>query len=304
MKRLLAVLALTLSFTGLIGDAAAQQKIVIKFAHHAPVTYPYQDGAIRFKEVAERISGGRLEVQVFGGAQLGGERDLLEGIKLGTIHMCIGAGGLANFAPAYNVVQLPFLIKNQEHMVEDRGGPGRQAALPAHRGAGRLQGARLLQHRRQRHPDRQGPGAHARRSEGREDPGDGEPRADRVHARAGRQSDPAAVPGALHVDEAGRGRGRHHRLHRAVDHQGVRGGEVRDRARLPLPGRAAAGADLREVLREPARRGAAVDRPGRRGGLGLRALALQGPAGQGHRGSARQGHPVRQDGRGRVPRRP
>lgn len=123
MKRLLAVLALTLSMTGLIGEAAAQQKTVIKFAHHAPVTYPYQDGAIRFKEVAERISGGKLEVQVFGGAQLGGERDLLEGIKLGTIHMCIGAGGLANFAPAYNVVQLPFLIKNQEHMVKIAEGP-------------------------------------------------------------------------------------------------------------------------------------------------------------------------------------
>ncbi len=118
MKRLLAVLVLTLSITGFIGDAAAQQKLVIKFAHHAPVTYPYQDGALKFKEVAERISGGKLEVQVFGGAQLGGERDLLEGIKLGTLHMCIGAGGLANFAPAYNVVQLPFLIKNQEHMVK------------------------------------------------------------------------------------------------------------------------------------------------------------------------------------------
>ena len=123
MKRLLAVLVLTLSITGFIGDAAAQQKLVIKFAHHAPVTYPYQDGALRFKEVAERISGGKLEVQVFGGAQLGGERDLLEGIKLGTIHMCIGAGGLANFAPAYNVVQLPFLIKNQEHMVKIAEGP-------------------------------------------------------------------------------------------------------------------------------------------------------------------------------------
>ena len=123
MKRLLAVLALTLSMTGLIGEAAAQQKTVIKFAHHAPITYPYQDGALKFKEVAERISGGKLEVQVFGGAQLGGERDLLEGIKLGTIHMCIGAGGLANFAPAYNVVQLPFLIKNQEHMVKIAEGP-------------------------------------------------------------------------------------------------------------------------------------------------------------------------------------
>ena len=123
MKRSIAMLALALSVVSLVGAASAQQKTVIKFAHHAPVTYPYQDGALKFKEVAERVSGGKLEVQVFGGGQLGGERDLLEGIKLGTIHMCVGAGALANFAPAYNVVQLPFLIKNQEHMVKVAEGP-------------------------------------------------------------------------------------------------------------------------------------------------------------------------------------
>jgi tripartite ATP-independent transporter DctP family solute receptor len=60
---------------------------------------------------------------VLGGAQLGGERDLLEGVRLGTVQMAIGAGALANFAPAYNVVQLPFLIKNQEHMVKIADGP-------------------------------------------------------------------------------------------------------------------------------------------------------------------------------------
>jgi tripartite ATP-independent transporter DctP family solute receptor len=123
MKRRLVALVLALSVAALLAPAAAQQKIVLKFAHHAPVTFPYQDGALKFKEIAERLSGGKLEVQVFGGAQLGGERDLLEGIKLGTLHMCIGAGGLANFAPAYNIVQLPFLIKNQEHMVKIADGP-------------------------------------------------------------------------------------------------------------------------------------------------------------------------------------
>ena len=123
MQRLLALLVTVVALVGLSLTVGAQSKTVIKFAHHAPVTYPYQDGALKFKEVAEKLSGGKLDVQVFGGAQLGGERDLLEGIKLGTLQMCIGAGGLANFAPAYNIVQLPFLIKNQEHMVKVAEGP-------------------------------------------------------------------------------------------------------------------------------------------------------------------------------------
>jgi tripartite ATP-independent transporter DctP family solute receptor len=123
MKRLVALVVLAVSLVGLSLTAGAQSKTVLKFGHHAPVTFPYQDGALKFKEVAERLSGGKLEVQVFGGAQLGGERDLLEGIKLGTLHLAIGAGGLANFAPSYNIVQLPFLIQNQEHMVKIAEGP-------------------------------------------------------------------------------------------------------------------------------------------------------------------------------------
>ena len=123
MKLSLSVLVLAASAVAIAGPAAAQQKTVLKFAHHAPVTFPYQDGALKFKEVAEQLSGGKLDVQVFGGAQLGGERDLLEAVRLGTVHVAIGAGALANFAPAYNVVQLPFLIKNQEHMVKVADGP-------------------------------------------------------------------------------------------------------------------------------------------------------------------------------------
>ena len=122
MKRSIAVLV-SAFFALAAGSAAAQQKVVLKFAHHAPVTFPYQDGALKFKEVAERLSNGRIEVQVFGGAQLGGERDLLEGVRLGTVQVAIGAGALANFAPVYNVVQLPFLIKNQEHMAKVADGP-------------------------------------------------------------------------------------------------------------------------------------------------------------------------------------
>ena len=64
MKQLLAVLVVAVSAAMAAGPATAQQKTVIKFAHHAPVTFPYQDGALKFKEVAERLSGGRIEVRL------------------------------------------------------------------------------------------------------------------------------------------------------------------------------------------------------------------------------------------------
>ncbi len=125
-RRLTIVAWLLAALAGLPGAARAQQKLVLKFAHITPTTFPYQDGAVRFKEVAERLSGGRIEVQVFPAAQLGGERDIEEGIRLGTIHLGIGAGALAGFAPVYNIVELPFLIRNQDHMVRVADGPAGQ----------------------------------------------------------------------------------------------------------------------------------------------------------------------------------
>ena len=71
--------------------------------------------------------------------------------------MAIGAGGLANFAPAYNIVQLPFLIKNQEHMVKIADGPAGKLLSQRIEEQGGLQGARLLQHRRQRIQTVRGP---------------------------------------------------------------------------------------------------------------------------------------------------
>lgn len=122
--RLSAALAvILLAGLALGGNVEAQQKLVLKFAHITPTTFPYHDGALKFKEVLERLSGGKLEVHVFPAAQLGGERDINEGIRLGTIHVGVGAGALAGFAPIYNMVQLPFLIKNQDHMERVSDGP-------------------------------------------------------------------------------------------------------------------------------------------------------------------------------------
>jgi tripartite ATP-independent transporter DctP family solute receptor len=105
------------------GPAQGEPKTILKFAHITPTTFPYHDGALKFKEVLERLSSGRIEVQVFPGAQLGGERDINEGIRLGTVHVGVGAGALAGFAPIYNIVELPFLIKDQDHMERVADGP-------------------------------------------------------------------------------------------------------------------------------------------------------------------------------------
>lgn len=96
---------------------ARAAEITIRAATIATPTFPYVPGLMKFKEILEKKTGGRVEVKVYHSGQLGGERDIEEGMQQGTVQMGIGAGALANFAPIVNLLELPFLIKNQEHMV-------------------------------------------------------------------------------------------------------------------------------------------------------------------------------------------
>jgi tripartite ATP-independent transporter DctP family solute receptor len=88
----------------------------ITFAYTTPATFPYQDGAQRFKDVIEKASDGKITVKLFPGGQLGNERDMEENILNGGVTMGVTAGGLAQFAPIVNLFELPFLINGQDHM--------------------------------------------------------------------------------------------------------------------------------------------------------------------------------------------
>lgn len=86
-------------------------------AHTLPVSHPVHQGMEVFaKEVAE-ISGGKLTVKIFPDAQLGSEREVLELLQIGSIAMTkVSAAAMANFAPAYKVMGVPYLFRDKEHL--------------------------------------------------------------------------------------------------------------------------------------------------------------------------------------------
>lgn len=88
----------------------------IVFAHITAETFPYQAGALRFKERLEDLSGGAMTVTVYPGGQLGNERDINESILEGSVHIGVGAGALATQAQIMNLLELPFMINGQAHM--------------------------------------------------------------------------------------------------------------------------------------------------------------------------------------------
>lgn len=98
-------------------ETKAAPKIVLKFGGVNNSTHP----AIRamnevFKPRVEELTGGRVEVQVFDNAQLGGERDMMEQLQAGVLQMAYISPIFATVDPAINVMDLPFLFANAEHV--------------------------------------------------------------------------------------------------------------------------------------------------------------------------------------------
>lgn len=122
-------LALGLALGACIGFAAdvrAQTKTIIKLGWTTSdgAQDPYAVGARAFKERVEAGSGGRIEVQLFPNRQLGDEKPMLEGMRLGTVDAGIITNAVvAQIEPAFQVNDLPFLFENEAQAQRVLDGP-------------------------------------------------------------------------------------------------------------------------------------------------------------------------------------
>lgn len=80
---------------------------------------PEQDIATRsmrhFEEQAEKLSEGRIDVELFPGGSLGGSADIFNGVQDGSIEMCVNIyPPFAQFSDAFLLYNLPYLFSSAE----------------------------------------------------------------------------------------------------------------------------------------------------------------------------------------------
>ncbi|MDR1621840.1 MAG: TRAP transporter substrate-binding protein [Synergistaceae bacterium] len=98
--------------------AGAAPKLSLKLGHAVPEENAYHYGALKFKELVEAKTGGEVQIDVFPNNQLGtGERDLLEGLQLGTVDVYVGSTGpMGGFEKRFLLFDFPFLFKDKKHV--------------------------------------------------------------------------------------------------------------------------------------------------------------------------------------------
>ena len=109
----------------LAADGLTQPAITLKFSHVVAPGTPKGKGAARFKELAERYTNGRVQVEIFPNSQLYTDRDEIEALQLGAVQML--APSLAKFGPIgareFEVFDLPFILPGKAALRKVTDGP-------------------------------------------------------------------------------------------------------------------------------------------------------------------------------------
>lgn len=113
-RHLVRMIVALLAFAMLVSASAQEVRMVFASAY-APDDHQSQS-LVEFARLANEYSGGRIQIEVVVGGALGGERDVAEGIQLGTIDGSILGGILQNFDPAMAILEFPFLFRNEDHV--------------------------------------------------------------------------------------------------------------------------------------------------------------------------------------------
>lgn len=95
-------------------NAAAQ--VELKFGH---VGQPGSLFAASAEEYAKRVNAklaGKVKVSVFGSSQLGGDVELLQKVKLGTVDMALPSTVMSSEVDLFGVFEMPYLVKDRAHM--------------------------------------------------------------------------------------------------------------------------------------------------------------------------------------------
>ena len=108
-----AIAAAALSAIGALPALAADY--TLRLSHGDNENNPTHIGAVKFKELVEEYTDGRIEVQIFPSNQLGSEQEVAQALRMGSIEgEILYTGNLVPLAPSVGVMMLPYAFTSTE----------------------------------------------------------------------------------------------------------------------------------------------------------------------------------------------
>jgi len=116
-RTLLHVALMAIGSSGLLfAVAPTYAQTEIKFGHVGEPGSLFSASADEFARRANAKLGNKAKVVVFGSSQLGGDKELLQKLKLGTVDIALPSTVMSSESDLFGVFEMPYLVKDRAHM--------------------------------------------------------------------------------------------------------------------------------------------------------------------------------------------
>ncbi|ARD49015.1 TRAP transporter substrate-binding protein [Sporosarcina sp. P33] len=98
------------------GDSSGNEMKTLSLAHGGALNSHLQEAALKFQELVEEKTDGKIKIEIHPNSELGAEREMAESLQSGSIDLAVlSTGPLGNFANKISVLDFPFLFEDAAH---------------------------------------------------------------------------------------------------------------------------------------------------------------------------------------------
>ncbi|MDR2788403.1 MAG: TRAP transporter substrate-binding protein [Candidatus Accumulibacter sp.] len=96
--------------------AEPAKSVTLKLGHIQSETDLWHLGAAKFAELVDAKTKGEVKIRLFPNSTIGNDRDMAEGLQMGSVDFALIAGVLGNFEPSLQIMEMPYLFNSEEHL--------------------------------------------------------------------------------------------------------------------------------------------------------------------------------------------
>jgi tripartite ATP-independent transporter DctP family solute receptor len=116
-RRFSGVLVLLSTLALLAGCTGRDDTVVLKLGHSLDTGHAVHKGMVHMAERLEYYSGGTMRIDIYPSGQLGGERETVELVQIGSLAMTkVSTSPLESFVPVMKIFSLPYVFRDREHV--------------------------------------------------------------------------------------------------------------------------------------------------------------------------------------------
>ncbi len=110
-------LKLSVLLVSTLAAGASLAQVEIKIGHVGEPGSLFQKSADEFAKRANEKLAGKAKVVAFGSSQLGGDKELLQKLKLGTVELAVPSTVMSSESDLFGIFEMPYLVKDRKHMM-------------------------------------------------------------------------------------------------------------------------------------------------------------------------------------------